>query len=75
MSFAIWNEKPPFEFAADDREQIYQIGEKWVVTDDLAKATQENIDVALKPQAPPEPTKAELLVQIKALMAKVEALP
>jgi hypothetical protein len=26
-------------------------------------------------QVPPEPTKADLLVQIQALMAKVEALP
>ena len=74
MSFAIWNEKPPFEFAADDREQIYEVGDKWVVTDDSAKATQENIDVAIKPQ-PTEPSKIELLKQINALMAKVEALP
>ena len=75
MSFSIWNERPPFECAADDREQIYQVGDKWVVTDNQAKATQENIDDALKPQATPDPTKAELLVQINAMMAKVEALP
>jgi len=75
MSFAIWNEKPPFKFAESDREQIYQVGDKWVVTDDPFKATQENIDLALNPQEPTtEPTKAELMTQINGLMAKVEAL-
>lgn len=47
MSFAIWNEKPPFEFAPDDVEQVYQVGDKWVVTDDPARATQEEIDAVL----------------------------
>ena len=76
MSFSVWNEKPPFDFSADDREQIYEVGARWVVTDDLAKATQENIDLVLNPQEPiTEPTKAELMVQINLLIAKVEALP
>lgn len=44
MSFAIWNEKPPFEFAPEDKEQVYQVGDKWVVTDDPKKATQAAID-------------------------------
>ena len=74
MSFAIWNEKPSFTFEPEDREQIYQVGEKWVVTDDATRATQENVD-ALKQQVTPEPTKAQLLGQINLLIAKVEALP
>lgn len=47
MSFAIWNEKPPFEFAENDPEQIYQVGDKWVVTDDPTRANQAEVDAVL----------------------------
>lgn len=47
MSFAVWNEKPPFVFAKDDPEQIYKVGEKWVVTDNPARAIQSEIDAVL----------------------------
>ena len=74
MSFSVWNEKPPFEFAEDDREQIYEVGARWVVTDDPAKATQSEVD-ALEIVKPVADTKQSLLAQINGLMAKVEALP
>lgn len=48
MSFAIWNEKPPFpEADLTPGEKIIQVGDKWVVTDDPSKATQEQIDAVL----------------------------
>ena len=53
MSFAIWKSKPPFEFAAGDAEQVYVVGGVWVVTDDPTRATQEEVDAALAPAAPP----------------------
>lgn len=50
MSFAVWKSKPPFEFAEGDAEQVYVVGNVWVVTDDPAKATQAEVDAALAPK-------------------------
>lgn len=52
MSFAVWKEKPPFTFEPEDREQVYQVGDVWVVTDDPARATQAEVDAALAPLPP-----------------------
>lgn len=52
MSFAVWKSKPPFQFESDDREQVYQVGDVWVVTDDPKRATQAEVDAALAPPAP-----------------------
>lgn len=61
MSFAVWNEKPPFAFAKNDREQIYQVGDKWVVTDDPLRATQEEVDAVLNaPSQAPRLTDGDL---------------
>lgn len=49
MSFAVWNERPPFAFSKDDPEQIYQVVDKWIVTNDPARATQAEIDAVLAP--------------------------
>lgn len=50
MSFAVWKQRPPFAFDQKDREQIYQVGDKWVVTDDPARATQAEVDAVLAPK-------------------------
>lgn len=55
MSFAIWKEKPPFVFTPADAEQIYPVGDVWIVTDDPAKATQEYIDALQAAQPTPDP--------------------
>lgn len=57
MSFAIWSQPPPFTFSPQDREQIYQVGSVWVVTDDPARATQAEVDAVLN--APPKTVTTE----------------
>ena len=48
MSFSVWYEKPPFDEASlTAGEKIYQVGDKWVVTDQ-GQPTQSQID-ALTP--------------------------
>jgi hypothetical protein len=48
MSFAIWDEKPPFtEDELTPGEKIIQVGDKWVVTNDPSKATQTEVDALL----------------------------
>ena len=79
MSFAIWKEKPPFVFDPEDREQIYKVGDKWVVTDDPTKATQEAVDAVLNaPKPDAEPSIADIVAvlapeQKSALDAKLAA--
>lgn len=52
MSFTIWSEKPPFpEEHLTPGERIYQIGNKWVVTD-KPNPTQADIDTVLNAPAP-----------------------
>lgn len=50
MSFAVWMAKPPFAFGELDAEQVYAVGELWVVTDQGAP-TQAQVDAALAPTA------------------------
>lgn len=59
MSFAVWYEKPPFpEEHLTSGERIFQIGDKWVVTDKL-NPTQADIDAVLNaPAPPPDPLEA-----------------
>lgn len=54
MSFAVWNKPPPFTFQKDDREQIYQVGNVWIVTDDPLRATIANVDAVLNPTPAPK---------------------
>lgn len=44
MSFSVWKTLPPFEMLIDDPEQIYQVGDVWVLTDDPDKATPEYVE-------------------------------
>jgi len=78
MSFAIWNQKPPFEEKdLTPGEKIYQVGDKWVVTDDPAKANQAAIDAVLNAPAPPPDLIDELRTALKAdptLLDKLKAL-
>lgn len=63
MSFAIWKQKPPFRFAQEDPEQIYQVGSVWVVTDDPSRATQTEVDKVLNatvPASDPSITQSQL---------------
>lgn len=55
MSFAVWMSQPPFKFSPEDREQIYQVGSVWVVTDDPTRANQAEIDKVIN-QAPVAPS-------------------
>lgn len=68
MSFAIWQEKPPFDFAKNDPEQIYKVGSVWVVTDDPAKANQAAVDAVLNAPIAKAPISDGALAQI--LVAK-----
>lgn len=72
MSFAVWSSKPPFEFAAHEREQIFQVGDLWVVTDDRARATQAEID-ALLVKAGRKPTVQERLALVGLTVAELKA--
>lgn len=64
MSFAVWKSRPPFTFAPDDREQIYPVGDVWVVTDDPARATQAEIDAVLEAAPPVTPTPVKQLAAL-----------
>lgn len=44
MSFAVWKQRPPFAFAPADPEQVYQVGDVFVVTDNPARVTQAEVD-------------------------------
>ena len=77
MSFAIWQQEPPFKFNKNDPEQIYQVGSVWVVTNNSKKATQANVDAVLSP--PPLPLKTTedklaavglTLLELKVALAK-----
>lgn len=47
MSNAVWNQKPPFtESDLNPGEKIYQVGDKWVVTDQ-GKPNQASVDAVL----------------------------
>lgn len=47
MSYCVWNERPPFiEEALPAGERIYQVGDKWVVTDQ-GKPSQDSVDDVL----------------------------
>lgn len=67
MSFAVWDQHPPFTFDKGDQEQIYQVGDKFVVTDDPARATQAEVDALRSPKAP---QKSQLDALQDALIAK-----
>lgn len=73
MSFAIWQERPPFAFDKTDREQIYQVGNVWVVTDDPAKATQAEVDAVLNPPPTPPKTLDEKLAAVGLTKADIKA--
>lgn len=53
MSFAIWQQEPPFKFDEKDPEHIYRVGSVWVVTDDPKRATQAEVDALINAAAPP----------------------
>lgn len=73
MSFAIWNEKPPFTFGRNDPEQIYRVGDKWVVTDDPARATQQEVDAVLDaPPPPPKPTIDDVIAVLATPQQKAQ---
>lgn len=63
MSFAIWYQKPSFTFKPEDREQIYKVGEVWVVTDDAKLATKSEVD-RVRNAAPPSLTVEQKLAVI-----------
>lgn len=47
MSYAVWSAKPPFtEADLNPGEKIYQVGDKWVVTDQ-GKPDQASVDAVL----------------------------
>lgn len=60
MSFAVWQQHPPFKFAPTDKEQIYKVGSVWVVTDVPARATQAEVDAVLNAQARTPTTEEKL---------------
>jgi len=73
MSFAVWQKRPSFAFAPEDREQIYQVGELFVVTDDPARATQAEIDAVLNPpKAPRQQSLAERVLIAKGLATRAD---
>lgn len=71
MSFSLWKDKPPFTFDAKDREQIYQVGAVWVVTDDPKRATQAEVDAVIN--APAAPDVSGFVLDVKAAMGGIVA--
>jgi hypothetical protein len=64
MSFAIWPQQPPFTFDKSDKEQIYQVGGMFVVTDQ-GQPTQQQIDAVLN--SPPAPKQADVTAIVAAI--------
>jgi hypothetical protein len=73
MSFAVWKEKPPFEFGPEDPEHIFPVGAMFVVTDDPARATQAEVDAALNPPPPRVRTVDEKLATLGLTVADLKA--
>lgn len=70
MSFAVWLAKPPFTFAKDEREQVYQVGSVWVITDDPSRATQQEVDRIVNAKTPDV---AGFINELKASMGGIIA--
>jgi hypothetical protein len=71
VSFAIWSDKPPFEFGEGDRERVYSVGAVWVVTDNPARATQAEVDAVLNPPGPPASVQRDRARDMKKLETAV----
>jgi hypothetical protein len=77
VSFAIWNQKPPFDEASlTPGEKIYQVGDFWVVSDN-PNHTQADVDAVLNPAPPPLDLINELrtaLMNDPALLDRIKLL-